>query len=1058
MNQAITASNKQNPTRQSTRKLKMANLSKWFFLALSILFIGYIYHKTLNPLIEHRTQILQDAYYINELQNTILETVSLSQKQRIQNFDSLNTQASSLRTVLEKLSTALGIKNTPELYAQAQNLLKKSRQQETTLERFKTFHAVVQNSYNYLPSAFKECSNNLNQNVSSPTLSTQTKLVQEILVQALTIHKQTHNDGFYHLKSMNTQLAESNLNKLCKNFIRHNQILIDYVSKEDNVYTQLYNIGLNQAIHQFYINIEKHTSSAIAQNNAYYIILSLLALLLIAYVGFTLNSLYKINNHLSNTLSQLSEQQGLFTTLIRVNTAIANTHNQKELLQEVCDITTEKALLDHCWIGFIDESDTVQPLVASGIGKAVIMKVRTSINSNEENGTGTIAESYRTQRSVISNNHQKRMEHTPWAKLVQEWGIRASATIPIKLDNKIIGFFVCYTRKNHFFTQKINLLLEQLISDLGVALKKIQLESEQKQRQQDLAVSAIAFESHEAIIITDANKKIIRANKAFTNMSGYNLAECIGKTPSILKSGLHEASFYESLWKHIHKTGKWQGEIWNRKKDGTLYPAWQSISTLFDEEGNVTHYISHAMDLTKDKESQREIHYLNNHDNLTKLPNRTLLIDRLDQQLGQHSPKYSFLFLINIDRFKIFNESLGHTAGDNLLIHVAKRLKNLVLDNVFNTTIARIGNDEFAVLCLTEFEELDEATLEAGHISSHIQNNLSQGFSIQDNNVVIDTSIGVTLFTPNQRTQQKQTPETLLQEANTALHRAKQNSLSSVQFFETNMQLQAQQRLTLETNLRTALKDKEFELHYQPQISLVTHKIIGLEALIRWRNKQQELIPPNDFIPVLEETGIINSVGTWIIEEAITQAIILHKHAPDLTMSVNLSAVQFNDPNLVIQVKNILENSDYPADKLEFEITESLLMTDIEETILKLNSLAELGIKIAIDDFGTGYSSLAYLKQFPVNRLKIDKSFIDDITLPDNADLAIVKATIQMASALHITTIAEGVETQNQLSLLNALGCDEVQGYLYSKPLPLPELHKYIQKQASDPLKQTSKQ
>lgn len=678
------------------------------------------------------------------------------------------------------------------------------------------------------------------------------------------------------------------------------------------------------------------------------------------------------------------------------------------------------------------------------------MQIRPSINSNTKNGSGIIAESFRSQQSIIINDHTKRMETTPWAKMAKDWGVKASATIPIKIDGLIIGFFVCYTRKNHFFTPKICLLLDQLISDLAVALKKIQLELEKKQQQQDMAIAAIAFESHEAIIITDKNKKIIRTNQAFYKLTGYRLDECIGKSFEFLQSGLHDKKFYQDFWHQINQTGKWQGEIWDRKKDGTLFPTWQSISSVFDEDGNVTHYISHALDLTKDKASQREIYYLNNHDNLTKLPNRTLLIDRLDQQLNQYSSKYSCVFLINIDRFKIFNESLGHTAGDSLLIHIAQNLNGLKLNNVLNTTAARIGNDEFALLCLTEFEDLEEATHEAGNISAQIQNNLSQGFNIQNNNVVIDASIGITLFTPNKRsTPIQKTPESLLQEVNTALHRAKQSSVSSVQFFEASMQIQALNRLTLEADLRAALQNKEFVLHYQPQFSLLTNDVIGFESLIRWQNKQKCLIPPNDFIPILEETGLITQVGAWVIEESINQAKEMHQYSPELTISVNLSAIQFNDANLINNVATLLKQTNYPANKLEFEITESLLMSDINQTILKLNQLTELGIKIAIDDFGTGYSSLAYLKQFPVNRLKIDKSFVDDISDPDGMDSAIVRATIDMAHTLHINTIAEGVEEKNQQQILRAFGCDEIQGYFYSKPLPVQELHKFMQNQTN---------
>lgn len=1020
------------------------DIKKWILLLVSFTFIGIFYQKTLNPLLENRTKIIQEAYYINELQNTILETITLSQIQGIQHFDTLNAQAQSLEKVLTQLSENPGILSSQELTNATNRLLQTAIKQRNYIESFKTGHSVVQNSLNYLPTVFKTCFQQVN-DIDSPFHSEEAlTLIQDTLLLVLTINQKDKKHSTFDLKRNIEKIKESKLDSICTSFVTHNKVLIEYLPKVQKIHDNLQDLKFDQDIHDFYLTLEKLSSETVNKNKTYYLILSLFALILIFYIALTLNSLYRTNKKLSLTLSELSEQQGLFSTLIKVNSAIIDINDQNLLFQKICDIAVQEANLDCCWIGTLHENGDITPIATAGMDKEAIMQLTPKLGPKDLKETATTSEEFSSKHPVITNDFQTRMLKSPWAKQVQEWGIQSSATLPIFVGKEIIGFLVTYTRKTNFFTPKVNILLEQLADEIGIAVQKIRLEQAQISHQQDLAVAAIAFESHEAILITDANKHIIRVNDAFTKLTGYSIEETLGKTPGLIKSGLHDKKFYTKLWESIEKSGKWQGEVWNRKKDGTLYPSWQSISTLYNEDGSVSHYVSHSMDLTRDKESQREIHYLNNHDTLTKLPNRTLLIDRIEQQLGQHLPNYNFLFLININRFKVFNESLGHTAGDNLLIQASQRLKNCQFEDIYNITVARVGNDEFCLLCLTEYEELEEATLEAGHIGSRIQNALSKEFTIQNNTVVIDTSIGVSLFKPAKASVIHQTPETLLQEANTALHRAKQTSSTSIQFFEAFMQEQAQQRLSLETELRTALTNKEFILHYQPQKSLKTGKTIGLEALIRWQKSEQELVPPIQFIPVLEETGLIKPVGTWIIEEALTQTKILHKLDPNLTVSVNLSAIQFNDDNLVDKVKDIIKKINFPPSQLEVEITESLLMTDIKQTLIKLNQLAEIGIKIAIDDFGTGYSSLTYLKRFPINRLKIDKSFIDDITNKNDADSAIVKATIQMAHALNIDTIAEGVEEIAQLEVLKSLECDEIQGYYYSKPLSFNHLVSFI--------------
>ncbi|WP_127471350.1 putative bifunctional diguanylate cyclase/phosphodiesterase [Thiomicrorhabdus aquaedulcis] len=576
-----------------------------------------------------------------------------------------------------------------------------------------------------------------------------------------------------------------------------------------------------------------------------------------------------------------------------------------------------------------------------------------------------------------------------------------------------------------------------------MALQRIALKQTQQQDQQNLAIASIAFESHEAIIITDTHGQIIRSNQAFSDLTGYRRDEIIGKTPRAFKSGLHNVEFYASLWHSVMAKGKWQGEIWNRKKDGTLYPSWLSISAVHNAQGVITHYISHASDLTRDKESERKIHYLYNHDNLTNLPNRVLLLDRLEQQLLSQDSHYNALFLINIYRFKMFNESLGHAAGDAILVAVAERLKNCKIDDVLNTNVARIGSDEFTLLAKTDAADSISTTHLAGRIARRIQEKLSEPYIINGQSVIIDTTLGITVFNAG-----LQKAEEIIQEAQTALHRAKLNAkhsrLSTLQFYEPAMQLQAQKRLQLETDLRRALTQNEFVLYFQPQLDLKTNTILGAESLIRWQKSPGQLVPPNEFIPVLEETGLMVPVGYWILEEALKQAAKIHLTHPNFTVAVNLSAMQFNDEHLVENIQTRLSALNYPASRIELEVTESILMINATSTLDKLNALAELGIHIAIDDFGTGYSSLAYLKRFPVTKLKIDKSFIDDLNSHLLADTAIVQATIDMARALNIKTIAEGVETAEQKARLTSMQCDQIQGYYLAKPMPIESFLHFI--------------
>lgn len=1021
---------------------------QWSVIAISLFFILFLFQKTFNPLLEQRSEILSNSFFISELQYAILKNISMNQLNNSQSFDSINHQVNTLKKTLKSLKNNPAIEQYPDLKQKLTELIDSAHQQRRLIETFKTNHSVLQNSLHFFPSAYEHCIDSLNKlSGSHPQLSEQLK---STLIAGLMTIQNSYSGRLSQLKKeLNTLKKQSPLTDACRIFIQHSHLILEYTPKVHQVHNQLSQLKIDQKIHAFYTQLEATTAQVMSKNQMYYLIILIFTIFLLIYIGITLTTLFRSNQKLKTTLTELSEKQALFEALVKASSAITQSTDKQNLYQQITQIATEESsLFDTCWIGEVTSEQTLVPVAYAGEGKEHFKELIIPLDSTDIKNSGTVLESYLHKKPVITNHYPQRMAHTAWAKLIQKFGIQGNGSLPIIIDDKVIAILVVYTRKPNFFNKDNNEFLYQLLHDISIALERFQAQEEQVLYQENLAISAIAFESHEAMIITDEHAKIIRSNQAFNQLTGYTQQEVLGQSPGMLKSELHTQSFYKTLWQQIHNTGAWQGEIWNRKKDGTLYPCWQSISAVLDSKGKVTHYISHALDLTKDKKAQREINRLNYHDKLTNLPNRSLLIDRLEQTLSQSHQNYSFLLLININRFKLFNNSLGHSAGDELLIKVAQRLQTLDFEHINNLSIARIGNDEFSVTCLSNIASLEEVLPIAESIAPAIQAKLAEPFIIQKQSAIIDISIGVTLFTPCNKT-----AEALLQEANTALSRAKkiakQTAQSTIQFYDASMQQLTKDHLKLENQLRTALTNQEFRLQYQPQIELKSGDIIGVETLIRWQKEDGSLVPPNDFIPALEESGLIIPVGMWIIEKAINQALLLHKMLPTLTMSINLSAIQFNDKHLINKVQALLEEYQYPAELLEFEVTESLLMSDIEETIKKLNAFADLGIKIAIDDFGTGYSSLAYLKRFPVSKLKIDKAFIDDITLNDSSDPAIVQATIQMTKSLGITTIAEGVEEQEQLDILDTMGCDEIQGYFFSRPLPPNELQKFILKHQS---------
>jgi len=563
------------------------------------------------------------------------------------------------------------------------------------------------------------------------------------------------------------------------------------------------------------------------------------------------------------------------------------------------------------------------------------------------------------------------------------------------------------------------------------------------ERNARLRVWAKVFESGtEAMLITDPASRIIEVNDTFTRITGYTRDEAVGQTPRLLNSGHHDAAFYRAMWESLTRTGAWAGEIWNRRKDGSVYPEWLSITAAHDENGQITNYVSAFSDISERKAYEVRLRHLAEYDPLTKLPNRTLLRDRLTHAIGlaaRKGGKIAELFL-DLDRFKNINDSLGHAIGDQMLIEAARRLRSAVRGS---DTVSRLGGDEF-VLLLTELETPDHAA----HVAEKLLQVVAEPFSLEGHELNVTPSIGIALFPEDGAD-----PDALLKNADTAMYHAKENGRNNFQFFAPAMNVRVSEHLALENSLRQALTRNELALHYQPQFDLASGRLIGYEALMRWHSPTLGTVPPGKFIPIAEESGLIQPLGQWALNEACRQNAQWRADGlPVQPVAVNLSAVQFRHGNIVALIEQALRNSGLPPALLEVEVTESVLMEDIEQVAQTLQRIKRLGITLAIDDFGTGYSSLSYLKRIRFDKLKIDRSFING--LPDAADnAALTVAIIGMAANLGLGTIAEGVETEAQRDFLRRHGCRQVQGYLYARPLDAAALaERLARSEAAAPL------
>ncbi|ELQ15798.1 developmental regulator MorA [Pseudomonas fluorescens BRIP34879] len=554
--------------------------------------------------------------------------------------------------------------------------------------------------------------------------------------------------------------------------------------------------------------------------------------------------------------------------------------------------------------------------------------------------------------------------------------------------------------------------------------------SQQRRAEKDLRMAATVFEhSTSAILITDPAGYIVQANEAFSRVSGYAVTDVLDQLPNMLTVDEQQEAHLRYVLKQLHQHSTWEGEVWLKRRNGEHYPAWVGITAVFDDEGDLASYVCFFSDISERKASEQRIHRLAYYDALTHLPNRTLFQDRLHTALqsAERQKSWVVLMFLDLDRFKPINDSLGHAAGDRMLKEMAIRLLGCVAED---DTVARMGGDEFTLL-LQPGASRELALNRAIHVAEQILASLVKPFVLEGREFFVTASIGIAL-SPQDGNELSQ----LMKNADTAMYHAKERGKNNFQFYQADMNASALERLELESDLRHALEQDEFVLYYQPQFSGDGKRLTGAEALLRWRHPRRGLVPPGDFIPVLEELGLVVDVGDWVLSEACRQLKTWHQNKVRVPkVSVNISARQFSDGQLGTRIATILKDTGLPPACLELELTESILMREVNEAMQILASLKNLGLSIAVDDFGTGYSSLNYLKQFPIDVLKIDRTFVDGLPSGEQ-DAQIARAIIAMAHSLNLAVIAEGVETHEQLDFLREHGCDEVQGYLFGRPMP----------------------
>ncbi|MDI1310467.1 MAG: EAL domain-containing protein [Methylotenera sp.] len=731
----------------------------------------------------------------------------------------------------------------------------------------------------------------------------------------------------------------------------------------------------------------------------------------------------------------------LYAALSQCNKAIVYTTNEEALFQQVCHAAVTFGGMKMAWIGIVDEATLrVRPVASFGEGAENLQEREVSIDPDNSLGAGEIGTAMRQAQPLWCQDFMNDPLTEPWRDLGKKSGWAASASLPLYRDGRIIGVFVLYADLVNAFDKPACDLLIEMASDISFALGNFSLEAARKLAEQELRIADTAFEAQEGIIVTDANKIILRVNKSFSSLTGYSTEEVIGQTFTLFESGRQDQLFYKQMWEALSRDNYWHGEIWNRRKNGDVHPDWLTITAVTNAKGQITHYVGTYSDLSQHKKDEAEIHLLAFYDSLTNLPNRRLLMDRLQHALivSTRHRKHVALLFMDLDNFKTLNDTKGHNIGDLLLIDAASRLLSCVREG---DTVARLGGDEFVIILEELSEQAVLAATQAEEICNKILNAISLPYSLQNHSHHLTASIGVILFHNNDFT-----ADELIKRADVSMYQAKNAGRNTIRFYDPSIQTELEMYSDLEIDLRRALTEQQFKLYYQMQVDN-NACIFGAEVLIRWQHPEKGIISPIEFIPLAEDTGLILPMGHWVLEAACLQLKAWESNLSTrhLVLAVNVSAKQFHQHDFVEQVLSVLRQTGADPSHLKLELTESMLIENVQALITKMDSLKSKGIKFSLDDFGIGFSSLSYLKRLPLDQLKIDQSFVSSVH-KNPSDAAIVRTVIALGQSLGLAVIAEGVETEAQRNLLAVFGCNHYQGYLFGKPVPLEEFELLLAK------------
>jgi len=755
--------------------------------------------------------------------------------------------------------------------------------------------------------------------------------------------------------------------------------------------------------------------------------LSILALYLLTRI------ISKMLNTAGFLVQTIEDQKSLYKAFAEFSEILVYNKDEMTILNSLSIMLFKTGKFTYIWLGKVD-SEKIEPTISENIPIVLIQNELTAENSDKLI-CKDIDHAIKEKKYVLSvcDDHTGAL-----CKDVNSIGI-----FPIMKSGEVDYILVVAIDKKELFDNGMVDLIIKMTNELSYAFEKIENKRNEERLKEELRIAACAFDAHEAITITNSNGVIVKVNDAFTRITGYKPEEVIGKNPNILKSGRHNKEFYTSMWESIRKYGYWTGEICNRRKNGEIYPELLSVSAIKNQNGEVTHYIAHFFDISEIKEAQKNAEYRAQHDPLTDLYNRQKLVEELEKvYLNAVAEKYynAFLFF-DLDNFKYINDYHNHEVGDKVLIEVAQRLKRILYEN---DVLARIAGDEFALILCNLGKDKSEVIKKVSILIEKIKKVFEDPIEIDGSNIEVTFSIGVKVFPDREKSYKE-----VMVNADIAMYQAKKNGKNQFHFFNERLDLESKQFLLIKNELSSAIKNEELILHYQPKVSIRTGEIVGFEALVRWLHPERGLLYPDQFLYVTAGNRLSFDLGEYVLEAVCKQINIWRERWSkfDKKISINISGEQFNNKNFTQNFINIIEKYNTDPALLDFEIVEDALLKDINSTIEIIKKFKKLGVTFSMDDFGTGYSSVNYLKNLPVDVLKIDKSFIFDLFEGKNRE--IVKMIIDTAKIFDLKVVAEGVENEDILKYLDSYGCDYYQGYYFSKPVSVDEATNMLEKEIS---------